>query len=88
MKAKTIAADILKRHFEVGSLLWDEAIECSIITIDYLSLLNCHEDLKELIKELKVEIEIIKNRDVHKKTEFKQQEKIDLFSQLGNYFKL
>jgi hypothetical protein len=59
MKAKEIAKAILTRHFTIGSLTWEEAIECSLITVDYFN-----SDLIDS-KELKNEIIKIKQKDVY-----------------------
>ena len=53
MTPKNIAKRLLHRHFETGSLTWEEAIECALVTLEFYNA-----------PDIEREILAIKNKEV------------------------
>lgn len=52
MTPKQLAKLLVQKHFEIGALLIDEAIQCALVTATYMNSQQIIDEIKELkIKE-------------------------------------
>lgn len=50
MTPKNIAKRLLHRHFETGSLTWEEAIECALVTLEFYNAPDIEREILEIKK--------------------------------------
>ena len=50
MTPKKIAKRLLHRHFETGSLTWEEAIECALVTLEFYNAPDIEREILEIKK--------------------------------------
>lgn len=67
MSPKQVARNIIGKHFEVGSLTWEESIECALITSMSMNAPDIEREIRE-----------IKARDVRIPCEKKPKEIVNI----------
>jgi len=59
MTPKQVARNIIREHFEVGSLTWEESIDCALITSMYMNAPDIQREINE-VKNREVNVPCIK----------------------------